>query len=391
MSTYDPRAGLPSPSIMHRVSECSGSVAMVNALRSSGKYIAISNPYAPSGNRVHWHLARTNGQNENQTENDLTADELIVARKCKELANKTIEAWRDNECEYLEFIVEKRLWYRNGLIPRFSGQPDLVVIGENNRALVINYKTGRLEAEPAADNLQLRAEIVLLKHTRPALEQIDAAIVEPLVSWDSERVSYSAKNLAQAETEILAIVDEASWNHKRTAGPWCVHCPARANCREALDYIQTIPNPEAGNGIIELPRGEAGTQLWEKIKLAKKLLETLEQTYTKILEDEPGALPGFILPKEGREVRYVADPQKFKAALAEYLTAEQIDGCADYRLTRISEMIGMKLNIAGKDLERLFDQLTKNVIGTRRDRPFIRPLTKREREEMKAKAEITEK
>ena len=379
----DARRGLPSASAMHRVAKCSGSVKMVNDLRASGKYFELTNPYAPSGTRIHWYLARTNGKGENlEAEKELTADEMGTARKCQDLRNEIVLVWRDKEL--LEVIAEKRLWYRTGLIPRFSGQPDLVVIGDEKRALIINYKTGRLEAEPAADNLQLRTEIVLLKHVRPELEQIDAAIVEPWVTWDSERVTYDEANMVIAEAEILKIVDEAAWNFERTAGPWCRHCPARCNCDESLAYIQTIPNPQVSK-LFELPRGEAGVTLWEKIGLAQKLLVDLKETYKRILAVEPGALPGYVLPELGHRRRKVVDLAKFKEALAVVLAPEKIDALVDVPIGKIETLYGETVGITGKKLSTEFERLTANAVAVTNDEPFIRPLTIKEKAAMKVK------
>jgi hypothetical protein len=286
------------------------------------------------------------------------------------------------DTERYESIVEQRFWYRTGFFPRFSGQPDYLAIDRRNRrAFLVNFKTGRLEAQEAADNLQLRTETVLVKHNFPELEQITATIVEPLVSWQNESVIYTDGHFQTAEAQILEIVARTEFERDhRVAGTWCVHCPAKAHCRQAIDYVQSLPalNPE--KAIVELPRGEPGVQLWERIKVAKKLIETLEKSYTRILEDEPDALPGYLLPKEGRERRYVPYPDKFKAALGAYLNPDEIDGAATFHLTKIQEIFGLKHHLEGKELEQLFTKLTKEVVSVRYDEPFIRPLRKRERE-----------
>src|SRR5262249_43308472 len=145
----------------------------------------------------------------------LTGEERMVATKAAEIRNKLVTDWLGHEwgIEDGQMIIEHRFWYRQGLKPRFTGQPDYL-FGNQNRAIVINYKLGRKEAMPAADNLQLRTEIVLLKHAHPELTEIAGAIVEPLVSWESERVQYKAADLAEAEKQILAFVDRAEWERE---------------------------------------------------------------------------------------------------------------------------------------------------------------------------------
>jgi PD-(D/E)XK nuclease superfamily len=391
MSNPDPRRGLPSASSMYRLANCPGSHALIISLRQVGRYYELPNRHAAAGTRIHKWLALERSPNAvvafEQHDQTLKPEERAVAHKCDDLREDLIKQWA-NGANYetgaeFEWIIEKRFWYRQGVWPRFSGQPDFGVIDrKNRRAILINYKSGRIEAEPAADNLQLRTEVVLLKHARPDLEEIDAAIVEPMVTWESELVHYNGNTLTEAENQILAIVDRAQWERdKRFAGPWCTYCPARANCREALDYVQSVPRPDLmDSAFVELPRGEKGTALWEKIKVAKKLLATLEEVYTQILEAEPDALPGYILPAQGHERRLVPLPAKLKTALAEYLTGEEIDGCAEFYLGKIQELIGLKHHRNGKDLDQLFEHLTKEVVSVIHDRPFIRSLTKKERQ-----------
>jgi len=381
--TDDPRRGLSSASIMYRVANCSGSETLILSLREVGKYYELPSLAIASGNRIHNYLEFEGLGLSAQAEDFfkvLNTEERAVSRKAVEIRNSLVDEFLGNGSQK-EIIVEKRFWYRQHLRPRFSGQPDFIAI-KDRRALIVNYKSGRVEAEPAADNLQLRTEAVLLKHNRPELEQIIASIVEPLVSWESEAVAYDQKDLARAEQEILAFVDRAQWNREtRVAGVWCRYCNARAHCREALAYINSFPSPRPENLISELPRGDAGTQLWEKIKVAKKLLETLEQTYTRILEDEPSALPGYILPRQGRPRRIVPFPAKLKEALSKYLTGDEVDGCANFNLTKIEELIGIKHRVLDKaELKQLFAALTKDVLSVIHDTPFIRPMTKRERE-----------
>jgi hypothetical protein len=375
---HDVRRGLASAHSMHRTSECSGSLALINRLRQEGRLYQLTSPEAAAGTRIHQQLA---GKDLDGQEVVLSTAEARIADLCQALAEETLRTWRNGaDCES---ITEQRFWWRQGLIPRFSAQPDVVFIDRaGKRALVQNFKTGRKESQPEADNLQLRTEIVCLWQNEPELERIDGAIIEPLVSWDNERVTYNLEALRQAENEILAIVDRALWNsHERNAGVWCIYCPARANCPEARKYIESIPTPRPGHELWELPRGGAGTELWLKIQNAEKILKSLEAAYERILEDDPNALPGLILPKEGRARRIVPDPALLKAALAVWLTAEEIDGCAEYHVAKIQEVFGLKHKLEGKKLSETFWSLTEDVVEVLHDKPFIRPLTKKEREQ----------
>jgi hypothetical protein len=379
----DPRRGLASASSMSRLASCSGSLAFVAALKESGKYFELNNKDATSGTRIHWWLAVTPfTQRENlEAGKQLDGSEMGTALRCREIQIEKVNAWHGLDDRTVKILIECRLFYRTGLRPRFTGQPDFVIMNDARRALILDFKSGRLESDSAADNLQLRTYVVLLKHEYPELEQIEAAIIEPNVSWESETVRYHYDALAQAEAEILAIVDEAAWNHKRTAGPHCKHCPARVYCPEAQNYVQTAIDFSQSTSLIrDLPRGEAGSSLWAKIGLAEKLLADMKATYHRIMLDDPGALPGYVLPAEGHQRRTVTDPAAFKKALEVDIRPEDIDLLADYPIGKIETKFGEQTGLTGKKLKTEFERLTAGSVTVTRDAPFIRPLSRKERE-----------
>jgi hypothetical protein len=381
----DPKRVLSSASMMSRLAACSGSLALTNELRADGKLFENNNKDAASGTKIHWWLAVTPWHlRENlEAEQQLSGWEMGTARRAREIQLDLIDAWLGNENREVEVLIERRFYYRTGLRPRFTGQPDFL-IKDPKRALILDFKSGRLESDPAADNLQLRAYAVLLKYEYPELEDIEAAIIEPNVTWESSRVRYQCADLAQAENHILSIVDEAAWNLKRTAGTWCKHCLARILCPEAQNYIQTALDYSQVRSLIkDLPRGEAGSNLWAKIGLAEKLLADMRADYRRILVDDPDALPGYCLPTEGHQRRTVTDPEKFKFALETEISAKDIDALADYPVAKIEEMYGQAVGLTGKKLRADFEQRTANSVTVTRDAPFIRALTKAERSALK--------
>jgi len=376
----DPRRSLLSASKFARAANCPGSVALENEIRSRGRYYELPDSARTSGIKIHeWLALEALGKALDET--NLSSDERATAKMCVELRNNSLASW-DRGGKETQLFIEKRFWYRRGARPLFSGQPDYVKIDyTNHRALILDYKTGRMEVEQASDSLQLRAEVVLLKDNFPDLEEISAGIIEPWVSWDLLQVVYKADDLRQAENQILAICDRTIWEaDKRVAGPWCKHCRAKSFCHEAIQYAQGIQRFDPERMVAELPRGEEGTKLWERVKVARKLLEAIEAAYLEIIKNSPhdNVLPGYVL-EHGRARRRVPYPEKLKEALKDYLTGPEIDGCADYRVARIQEMVGFKRGIEGQKLAALFAELTKDAVVVTYDEPFIRKARKRER------------
>jgi hypothetical protein len=365
---------------MARLKECSGSLAMTNALRASGQAIELPNPYAASGSKIHWFLATSpiwTAENL-EAERQLTAQEMNVARRCRELQREIVSAFVGNNDQEIEFLVERRFWYRRGLKPVFSGQADFVVL-IGDRALILDFKTGRIESDPVSDNLQIRSEAVLLKNEYPHLSEIEGCIIEPLVSWDPVRARYYEADLRQAEQHILSIVDESRWNLDRKAGTHCKWCPCRTHCLEAFQYIDAIHNGQPIK-LYNPPRGEEGTRLYEKIGVAQKILLDIKETYREILKSDPTALPGYTIDEMGHQRRTVIDPEKFKLALAEYITAQEIDSMADFSVAQAEILFGERTQLKTKRLKEEFRKLTEEAVSIDHVEPSIRKLTKRERE-----------
>jgi hypothetical protein len=353
---------------MWRLANCSGSLALVNAVRAQAKILPLPTPEMAAGTRIHAAMAGDT--------TPLVEREESAYRRLETFKGKIVEEWMSHGDRTYSKLFENRFWFRKALRPIFSGQPDYVII-QKTRALVLNFKTGWGEQEPAADNLQLRAEIVLLKANRPELVRIDGAILSANRP-DFDRVTYGLAELVPATTEILSIVERSTGDAPRNPGPWCKLCPAAIYCRECQEHIQSI-NPNLG--FQDLPRGEAGVELWEKIQLAKNIHKQMEAAYEEILVAEPDALPNYILPERGRARRIVPLPQKLKDALADYLTPEQVDGFAEYHVAKIQDFFGLQHKLGGKELVNKFAAIVGDAVQTTYDKPFIRPLTKKERQQ----------
>jgi hypothetical protein len=361
---------ISSASMIHRIAQCPGSQELVETLRAKGEPVKKTDPAAEKGIRIHQYL-----KEHPQPVTTLDDDELKIAFACIELREKIVTDWFDQSAGAAIAIREQRFYYRRYLRPLFTGQIDYALI-QGKRALIVDYKTGRREAVEAADNMQLRVLSVLLAHEFDDLEQIDACIIEPLVSRSPVRVRYQQDDIAVAAAEIAEIVERARReSNLRIAGPWCEYCPAKTHCPECRATLDTI---HAGHTVLittgDLPRGDEGTALWEKIKIAKKLIEALEEAYLRILENEPEALPGYVLPKQGRKRRFVAYPAKFKEALADYLSAEQIDGCATYHIDKIKQLFALR------HPPEQFDELIAQVVQVTYDNAYIRKEMRPERE-----------
>ena len=67
------------------------------------------------------------------------------------------------------------------------------------------------------------------------------------------------------------------------------------------------------------------------------------------------------------------------------MNAEEVDGCADYSLAQIERHYKIKFDISEARAKADVEAATKDAVMVTHDRPFIRPLTKKEREQAAVK------
>jgi hypothetical protein len=208
MNIPDPRAGLPSASALPRLSKCGASWRLSQEAIRQG-IVNRQSASSDSGHKIHRWL-------ETQADADwqaLTDDERETATKCYAQAEWVIADWGGEVAGCLA-EREKRLWlFADGRVastavldadPVFSGAADLIVHGDR-RALVIDFKSGRSEYEPAPGNQQLLGLSVLVAGWTGA-RNIRVALVQPLAGPPSI-ADYDGPALDQAKTQLLALLE----------------------------------------------------------------------------------------------------------------------------------------------------------------------------------------
>lgn len=393
----DERRGLPSASEMFRLSQCPGSHALIESLKKNGRFYEPPDPDREAGQRIHaWLAAMTLEPDTSRPELadklGLAEGDLRTAVKAEELRFALVGAWANAPIESLQFekIVETRFWFPTKWAPRFSGQADFVAVNhDKRRALVVNYKSGRKEAQPVADNLQLRTEIVVLKAALPRLEEVSGAIVEPWVSWTPQRVEYRENAFYEAQGQIVAIVDRAIWEaDHRVAGEWCFHCPARAHCGEARDYISQLYRlgVSKGRGLVELPLGERGSKIIEDIHTVREILSAMEADYKRILAENPEALAEHYL-HEGKLMRSLASIKAAREKLVivgGVMSPEDFDACLDVSVAQLEQTFaakrGLKLGLRSEEGEKAFAAFMGELVKLERVKPYIAKYSAKERQ-----------
>lgn len=279
--------------------------------------------------------------------------------------------------------VEERIESPDG----YSGQPDLVVTwqdGDKHYALVFDWKSGWIEQELSAKNLQLRAYAVLAGFAYHCSE-VFVALLQRGAS--RELVGYDALDLVKAREELRDIIREATAPGAiRTPGEiQCRYCRAIAICPEARE---TIPNAlhiaEKGSAIslrLLLDKQKAtlvarclsGTQLseiQERKKVAQFVFEAVEDEIKKRLTEDPKSVPGWVL-KPGNKRRSITDTSGAFAAIRDRLNLGEFLGCCTLRLGELEDTLVRGSGLSRADISRILDERLKSLIEVSENSPSI--------------------
>lgn len=232
----DERKGLPSASAVHRYATCPGSFLLEQQVPEEPP-----SADATLGTRVHAALA---GE---KVSPRLTEEENRLVDLCSEQeARLVIDHFGG---VILEPVREVRLWgFDNNLEESWSGKPDAVYLYAN-KALVIDYKTGRNKVEAATENLQLRALAVLVWEMLGAYE-VTVAVIQPLVGQPTV-CHYTTEDVVRSANQIGRIMRavKVPGQPRNPTPEGCKYCKAKAVCLEAREAALAPPVVNAPAGI----------------------------------------------------------------------------------------------------------------------------------------------
>lgn len=365
----DERLGLPSSSEMWRLSECSGSKILSDSLRAKGIDLEIPNISATLGERIHSSLEGYNM--------DLNIRAQEIRDDCDRIANQASREFLGDSVEP-EILIEERLWYKKNGIPFFSGRPDRVSIVPEI-ILDVNFKTGTSEEEDAGSNLQMGSEVVLLHHHYPKITRIGALLSQPLATNQPEIVVYDLQAMEEAEIHILGIVDRATWDKKRRAGPWCKFCPARAFCPEARELANDLPVRLKNDQLPELPSGPEAAEMLERLYIAKGILEAMKEAFSQKISKDPQSIPGWHI-SSGKRVRSLPPEKELEflnAALLSGLSEEDIGSSHKFSITAFENLAAKKWSLKGKEFKKKFNKVFGKFFDVRHDDGYLKKIPKR--------------
>jgi hypothetical protein len=354
----DERAGLPSASEYDRLLQCRASYLLSRKAHALGQVAHQWSPAADLGTKKH--LASTEGPEIlSEAERE---DWETVQRKREEF----IKGWLGPSQEPFSSIKEERLWLRRGIRPLLTGKPD-EILRQGNRAAVLDQKYGSYRVSDPADNIQLSIYALLASREDDAIEEVTVQILSP--QFDFAPFTYSRALLNRLYQSVLVIINSLSDPGEPVPGAHCAFCVARLICPAARDEAENATLAK----VIELPLGEPAAKLLMQIRRAQALFKEIEAFYRRVLEREPGAVPGWIL-EPGAVRRSIEDPIKAFERLVEVFSVQEFMACSTPSIPELEKSFGKKTGQPAAKAKDSFKRLLADLLVEKRNAPSLKAI-----------------
>ena len=329
LSTPTERGTAPSCSSFARYAQCLGSY-QIAALVPEPPSSAV----AELGTAVHAALA-----GEQVT---LTDEGEMLSGLCRKALDALhVELAVTNPQTHLE----RRLWWDG----EYSGQADRIDVW-NDMALVVDYKTGRGDVDPAERNMQLRGLAVLVKRNYPEVKTVFAAIIAPM-SIGTTATMYDEGSLSVAAQEILLLIEAVKAKNapRRPSPEACKYCRAKSICPEIKQDAMTLVETDKLLAVSDEAMGEwlVRADYIEDMCMALR-------TEAKNRLKNGATIPGWRIGA-GRKSRSIKDASAAYQLLADSMSAEEFAGCCKVSVPSLEKAYAKVKGLKGKEAKEVFD------------------------------------
>ena len=352
----DERAGYPSASEYDRLLACRASYLLSQRAHALGQVAHERSPAADIGTRKH--LASVEGPA------ILSDREREDWELCQAKREQFVKNWAGEEP--FTSVKEQRLWLRRGIRPLLTGKPD-EILRQGNRALVFDQKFGSYRVADPADNVQLSIYALLVSRDDDSIEEVTVQILSPY--HDFEPFTYTRAELDHLYSSVQIVTGSLAGPGEPTPGAHCQFCPAGLICPAARKEAETAALAK----VIQLPTGEGAALLLSQIKRAKNLFSEIEAFYRRLLERDPGAIPGWIL--EPGAVRHsIEDPIKTFEQLVELFSVQEFLSCCSVSVPELERSLARKKGVPTTQTKELFKRFLGDLLIEKRNAPSLKAI-----------------
>jgi CRISPR/Cas system-associated exonuclease Cas4 (RecB family) len=351
----DERAGLPSASDWSRLMKCRASFLLSRRAYELGQVAHERSEAADLGTKKH--LANVEGPE------ILSSRERADWELCQRKREAFIRSWMNGSDSPVQSIQEERLWLRKGIRPLLSGKPD-EVLRQGPRVAVLDEKYGSYRVEDPQENMQLAIYALLLSRNDSTIEEVTGQILSPY--FDFEPVVYGREELDRLYRSTLVVVASLEDPGDPVPGDHCHFCPARLICSAAKEAATSATLAK----VTQLPLGASAAELLDQIKRAQALFKEIEAYYKRVLEQTPGAIPGWML-EPGDVRRSIEDTTALYKHMADSFSVEELLSCCSPSVPTLERMWAQKKGILANGAKAGFKQFLGTLLVEKRTAPSL--------------------
>lgn len=343
----DERGGMPSASKMTRIFNCPASYKLNAAETPENSGAAVE------GTMLHRHMELTY-MPAKTPEQDAELKALGAALNSEQTQAL---AFAENEVEKVahffdgERHTEQRLWAAN---MTYSGQADMLVISPDKKSVVIvDYKFGRGEVEPAERNYQLAA-LAVLAADNYGVENVRAMIIQPRALDKARRITaceYIVSDIEQAREAIDSAVKSALYakQPREAVGYWCNYCPSAYRCA-AAQKVMDDESALVAKGFEITP--DNVREVFEKAKFVGKMCADIVKKCGEVVSENPDLETGLYFAPNS-PIRSIPDTlgalRVVEEKLGRELTDDELCRLVQFKIGELERFFTAEMKAANPD------------------------------------------
>jgi len=335
----DKRKGRPSASAAKANRLCNGRHKMCLPIKDT------ESPAAAAGTLAHLYM---------EDDTIKIPDDMLSA--CEEAKSQRDHlvgmVWADWETNPPELHLEERLWYRKD---RYSGKADWIGI-RDKKALIIDYKFGRIAVDKACQNDQL-VWLAVLVFTNFNVDRITVAIVQPYCGPVTLH-TYEVDDLQRLRWRVLSIVRRIDQQHAPLrAGPaqckYCkaIHvCPAIEGKRDAIARIDEQQMTTLTNAHL--------VSMLDAVPAVRTLCEKIEGEAVSRLQSDPRAIRGYeLIRSKGRRGIKDVNAAVLRLLAAGVIDAEGIAAASSLQVGKLQRVMQEYNEVGLKEAREIIEEV----------------------------------
>jgi hypothetical protein len=170
----------------------------------------------------------------------------------------------------------------------------------------------------------------------------------------------------QLHQSVLVVVASLTDPGDPVPGDHCHFCPARLICGAAKDQASQAMLAK----VVELPLGDQAARLLDDIKRAQALFKEVEAFYKRVLEETPGAVPGWAL-EPGYARREIADTVALHEHTADLFTTEEFLSACSVSVPQIEKIWAKKNAVPVTRAREPFKKFLGALLTEKRSAPSL--------------------